>query len=39
MGHASTKCTEYYLRLTAELFPDIAARAEEAGGWVVPSWE
>lgn len=38
-GHASTKCTEYYLRLTAELFPDIAARAEEAGGWVVPSWE
>ena len=37
MGHADTRCTEYYLRLTAEALPSLAARAEAECGWVVPS--
>lgn len=28
MGHADTRCTEYYLRLTADLFPDIVRKSE-----------
>lgn len=28
MGHADTRCTEYYLRLTADLYPDIVASSE-----------
>jgi integrase len=28
VGHSDTRCTEYYLRLTAELYPDIVARFE-----------
>lgn len=30
MGHADTRCTEYYLRLTADLYPDIVAKAEKS---------
>ena len=37
MGHADTRCTEYYLRLTAELFPGMVAQVERECGWVVPS--
>ena len=29
MGHADTRCTEYYLRLTADLYPDIVYKAEQ----------
>lgn len=29
MGHADTRCTEYYLRLTAELYPDIIVKSEK----------
>ena len=29
MGHADTRCTEYYLRLTADLYPDIVVRSEK----------
>lgn len=29
MGHADTRCTEYYLRLTADLYPDIVMKAEK----------
>ena len=29
MGHADTRCTEYYLRLTAELYPDIVVKVEK----------
>ena len=36
MGHADTRCTEYYLKLIAELYPDIAAKAEEKCGWMIP---
>ena len=37
MGHADTRCTEYYLRLTAELYPGMVERVERECGWVVPS--
>lgn len=29
MGHADTRCTEYYLRLTADLYPDIVYKMEK----------
>lgn len=29
MGHADTRCTEYYLRLTADLYPDIISKSEK----------
>lgn len=28
MGHADTRCTEYYLRLTTDLYPDIITKTE-----------
>ena len=28
MGHRDTRCTEYYLRLTADLYPDIIHKTE-----------
>jgi len=37
MGHSDTRCTEYYLRLTAEQFPGMIAQVERECGWVVPS--
>jgi integrase len=36
MGHSSLRDTAYYLRLTAESYPDITARVEQATGDVVP---
>jgi integrase len=36
MGHADTRCTEYYLRLTAEMYPNITASVEESCGWMIP---
>ena len=35
MGHASLSDTAYYLRLTAESYPDITARVQHAIGDVV----
>lgn len=37
MGHADTRCTEYYLRITAELYPGMVAQVERECGWMVPS--
>ncbi|NWK97351.1 integrase/recombinase [Sphingobium lactosutens] len=37
MGHSSIADTAYYLRLTAESYPDITARLDETLGHVVPS--
>ena len=37
MGHADIRCTEYYLRLTAETCPGMVAQVERECGWVVPS--
>ena len=36
MGHSSIADTAYYLRLTAESYPDITARVQQAIGDVVP---
>jgi integrase len=36
MGHASLADTAYYLRLTAESYPDITTRIQQATGDIVP---
>jgi len=36
MGHASLKATSRYLRLTAEVYPDVMRRVESACGYVIP---
>jgi integrase len=36
MGHSSIADTAYYLRLTAESYPDITAQVQRAVGDVVP---
>jgi len=36
IGHSSLADTGYYLRLTAESYPDITARVQHAVGGVVP---
>jgi integrase/recombinase XerD len=36
LGHQHLSGTQYYLHLTAELFPEIAARADAAFGDVIP---
>ena len=36
MGHVGLKATQHYLRLTAEMFPELIKTAEEAYGWVIP---
>lgn len=37
LGHDSFRDTSLYLRLTAELYPDITAKVEHAFGHVIPS--
>jgi hypothetical protein len=39
MGHYSFQDTAHYLRLTAELFPDITAKTEQAFGDIIPRLE
>ena len=36
LGHDSFRDTARYLRLTAELYPDITAKMEQAFGHVIP---
>ena len=36
MGHSSIGDTAYYLRLTAESYPQIAARVQREYGSIVP---
>lgn len=36
MGHADFRATQYYLRLTADLYPDIISRTEAEFGYVIP---
>jgi len=36
MGHSDFRGTQYYLRLTADLYPDIIQRTEAAFGYVIP---
>ncbi len=39
LGHHSFQDTSQYLRLTAELYPDITAKVEQKFGHVIPSLE
>jgi Site-specific recombinase XerD len=36
MGHSDFRGTQYYLRLTADLYPDIISRTEAGFGYVIP---
>ena len=36
LGHADFRGTQYYLRLTADLYPDIISRTEAEFGYVIP---
>jgi integrase len=36
MGHVGLKATQHYLKLTAEMFPQLVKTVEEAYGWVIP---
>lgn len=36
MGHVGLKATQHYLKLTAEMFPELMKVTEEAYGWVIP---
>jgi integrase len=36
MGHADLRGTQYYLRLTADAYPDVIAIAEAGFGYVIP---
>lgn len=36
MGHTGLKATQHYLRLTAEMFPELVKTVEEKYGWVIP---
>ena len=37
MGHADLRGTQYYLRLTADAYPDVVAIAQAAFGYVIPN--
>lgn len=39
MGHSDFRATQYYLRLTSDLYPEIVRRAEAEFGYVIPEWE
>jgi integrase/recombinase XerD len=36
MGHADSRGTQYYLRLTADAYPEVMARAQIRFGYVIP---
>jgi integrase len=36
MGHAGLKASQHYLRLTAEMYPELLKVVEEKYGWVIP---
>ena len=37
MGHADLRGTQYYLRLTADAYPEVIARAQVRFGYVIPA--
>lgn len=39
LGHVNTQATHTYLRLTAELFPEIVIKTENFAGQVIPQPE
>lgn len=36
IGHASVKATQDYVRLTADLYPEILAKVSKVSGYVIP---
>ncbi len=36
LGHSDFRGTQYYLRLTADLYPDIISKMEVASGYIIP---
>jgi integrase len=38
LGHEHIRSTEKYLRLTAEVFPDIIQKTSESCGYVIPTY-
>ena len=36
MGHADLRGTQYYLQLTADAYPEVAAMAQARFGYVIP---
>lgn len=36
MGHVGSRSTQYYLRLTSELYPDIVFALDKAYAWIIP---
>lgn len=36
LGHADFRGTEYYLRLTADLYPDMISKLEKSHGYIIP---
>jgi len=36
MGHSDFRATQYYLRLTAELYPELVKMVEEQCGYIIP---
>jgi len=39
LGHSDFQCTEPYLRMTAEVYPDVSAKLQEKYGFVLPKGE
>lgn len=39
MGHADFRATQYYLRMTAEIYPDLVRQMEEHYGDIIPGLE
>ena len=37
MGHADLRGTQYYLRLTADAYPEVMAKAQVRFGYVIPA--
>ena len=37
MGHADLRGTQYYLRLTADAYPEVAAMTQAWFGYVIPN--
>ena len=36
LGHTGLKSTQEYLRLTAELYPEVVSAVEQHWGWLIP---
>jgi hypothetical protein len=37
MGHADLRGTQYYLRLTADAYPEVMTKAQIRFGYVIPA--